>query len=59
MDRDEALKDLIDWCHRSLQMARDDLDKELKLRHQLAAQFCDGQIRILEQVITKLEKLHG
>jgi len=56
MERDETLKELKDWCHRSLQMARDDLDKELELKHQLAAQFCDGQIRILEQVITKLKK---
>jgi ribosome-binding protein aMBF1 (putative translation factor) len=55
----EELKDLIDWCRRSLQRAEEDLDKELKLKRQLAAQFCDGQIRVLEQVINKLEKLHG
>jgi len=54
MERDEALKELKDWCKRELREAKSLLELSVDNNKRLQAQFYDGQLHVLEHLKNKL-----
>ena len=56
MSEEEPWKELENWCQRELREAKMLLEVSVDNNKRLQAQFYDGKVHVLEQLINKLEK---